>query len=319
MNVKTCRPVDDLARNIASRSNWSETDASALIAEYEDAKDITVESVDQLDDVINFFQEIKEFNKNNIENAFNNLPTTIANLHKEALSELTYRKYRIFKNYIGKIISEFGTLSAQMVNDPNVNSSLNIMGKLLNNQRYKTDMEDIIGTTKFSYEELSTSIPKQILYNLACNYIISNAIRSGDLSINEFMTEVLKAFRYKVQNISENGTTQEIINMFNDLKGSKLVDTFMAVTRIASYDFEKQTGIELRQQDRNYDTALEDLNEETLLENWMQNVDKSSTFGRASAFTRLLCGLVPQYTLYIEIDSDRAFQKDIEVVDGTDV
>lgn len=319
MNVKACRPVDDFARNIASRSNWSETDASALIAEYEDAKGITVESVDQLDDVMNFFPEIKEFNKNNIENAFNNLPTTIANLHKEALNELTYRKYRILKNYIGKIISEFGTLSAQMANDPNVNSSLNIMGKLLNNQRYKTDMEDIIGTTKFSYEELSTSIPKQILYNLACNYIISNAIRSGDLSINEFMTEVLKAFRYKVQNIPYNGTTQEIINMFNDLKGSKLVDTFMAVTRIASYDFEKQTGIELRQQDRNYDTALEDLKEETLLENWMQNVDKSSTFGRASAFTRLLCGLIPQYTLYIEIGSDRAFQKDIEVVDGTDV
>ena len=319
MNVKACRPVDDFARNIASRSNWSETDASALIAEYEDAKGITVESVDQLDDVMNFFQEIKEFNKNNIENAFNNLPTTIANLHKEALNELTYRKYRILKNYIGKIISEFGTLSVQMANDPNVNSSFNIMGKLLNNQRYKTDMEDIIGTTKFSYEELSTSIPKQILYNLACNYIISNAIRSGDLSVNEFMTEVLKAFRYKVQNIPENGTTQEIINMFNDLKGSKLVDTFMAVTRIASYDFEKQTGIELRQQDRNYDTALEDLKEETLLENWMQNVDKSSTFGRASAFTRLLCGLIPQYTLYIEIGSDRAFQKDIEVVDGTDV
>ena len=319
MNVKTCRPVDDFARNIASRSNWSETEASALIAEYEDAKSITVESVDQLDDVINFFPDIKEFNKNNIENAFNNLPTTIANLHKEALNELTYRKYRILKNYIGKIISEFGTLSVQMANDPNVNSSFNIMGKLLNNQRYKTDMEDIIGTTKFSYEELSTSIPKQILYNLACNYIISNAIRSGDLSVNEFMTEVLKAFRYKVQNIPENGTTQEIINMFNDLKGPNLVDTFMAVTRIASYDFEKQTGIELRQQDRNYDTALEDLKEETLLENWMQNVDKSSTFGRASAFTRLLCGLIPQYTLYIEIGSDRAFQKDIEVVDGTDV
>ena len=165
MNVKACRPVDDFARNIASRSNWSETEASALIAEYEDAKGITVESVDQLDDVINFSQEIKEFNKNNIENAFNNLPTTIANLHKEALNKLTYRKYRILKNYIGKIISEFGTLSVQMANDPNVNSSLNIMGKLLNNQRYKTDIEDIIGTTKFSYEELSTSIPKQILYN----------------------------------------------------------------------------------------------------------------------------------------------------------
>ena len=63
MNVKACRPVDDFARNIASRSNWSETDASALIAEYEDTKGITVESVDQLDDVMNFFQEIKEFNK----------------------------------------------------------------------------------------------------------------------------------------------------------------------------------------------------------------------------------------------------------------
>ena len=318
MKSINCRPLRSIDRMIQDKTKWKSDIISTLRGMYENsipgfASKSEAEKEEAYGEgganIIEYYNKLDKESKEKFDLAIENIQKNNANKTKAVVESITYDQYTVLKNYIGKILNEFGALSLENIDRISNNAnqgnkpSKDIMTILLKNKAYATDMQDIMGKTNVTYDDIKESHSARVLYNLACNVIISQAITDGNLLLNDFVEEVYNVYANYInglktvndpkiaEELAPKGA-REAIKLAQDF-GKEL---FVNILTISSHELEQKTGIKWKKGAEKYDTADEELREESILEGWMQNIDKSSTFSRSSAFIRLLCSLVPKFT-----------------------
>lgn len=318
MKSINCRPLRSIDRMIQDKTKWRSDIISTLRGMYENsipgfASKSEAEKEEAYGEgganIIEYYNKLDKESKEKFDLAVENIQKNNANKTKAIVESMTYGQYTVLKNYIGKILNEFGALSLENIDRISNNAnqgnkpSKDIMTILLKNKAYATDMQDIMGKTNVTYDDIKGSHSARVLYNLACNVIISQAITDGNLLLNDFVEEVYNVYANYINGLKTVNDpkiagelapkgAREAIKLAQDF-GKEL---FVNILTISSHELEQKTGIKWKKGAEKYDTADEELREESILEGWMQNIDKSSTFGRSSAFIRLLCSLVPKFT-----------------------
>ena len=318
MKSINCRPLRSIDRMIQNKTKWKSDIISTLRGMYENsipgfASKSEAEKEEAYGEgganIIEYYNKLDKESKEKFDLAVENIQKNNANKTKAIVESITYGQYTVLKNYIGKILNEFGALSLENIDRISNNAnqgnkpSKDIMTILLKNKAYATDMQDIMGKTNVTYDDIKGSHSARVLYNLACNVIISQAITDGNLLLNDFVEEVYNVYANYINGLKTVNDpkiagelapkgAREAIKLAQDF-GKEL---FVNILTISSHELEQKTGIKWKKGAEKYDTADEELREESILEGWMQNIDKSSTFGRSSAFIRLLCSLVPKFT-----------------------
>ena len=318
MKSINCRPLKSIDRMIQDKTKWRSGIISTLRGMYENsipgfASKSEAEKEEAYGEgganIIEYYNKLDKESKEKFDLAVENIQKNNANKTKAIVESITYGQYTVLKNYIGKILNEFGALSLENIDRISNNAnqgnkpSKDIMTILLKNKAYAEDMQDIMGKTNVTYDDIKGSHSARVLYNLACNVIISQAITDGNLLLNDFVEEVYNVYANYINGLKTVNDpkiagelapkgAREAIKLAQDF-GKGL---FVNILTISSHELEQKTGIKWKKGAEKYDTADEELREESILEGWMQNIDKSSTFGRSSAFIRLLCSLVPKFT-----------------------
>ena len=318
MKSINCRPLRSIDRMIQDKTKWKSDIVSTLRGMFENsipgfASKSEAEKEEAYGEgganIIEYYNKLDKESKEKFDLAVKNIQKNNANKTKAVVESITYGQYTVLKNYIGKILNEFGALSLENIDRISNNAnqgnkpSKDIMTILLKNKAYATDMQDIMGKTNVTYDDIKGSHSARVLYNLACNVIISQAITDGNLLLNDFVEEVYNVYANYINGLKTVNDpkiagelapkgAREAIKLAQDF-GKEL---FVNILTISSHELEQKTGIKWKKGTEKYDTADEELREESILEGWMQNIDKSSTFGRSSAFIRLLCSLVPKFT-----------------------
>ena len=318
MKSINCRPLKSIDRMIQYKTIWKSNIISTLRGMYENsipgfASKSEAEKEEAYGEgganIIEYYNKLDKESKEKFDLAVENIQKNNANKTKAIVESITYGQYTVLKNYIGKILNEFGALSLENIDRISNNAnqgnkpSKDIMTILLKNKAYAEDMQDIMGKTNVTYDDIKGSHSARVLYNLACNVIISQAITDGNLLLNDFVEEVYNVYANYINGLKTVNDpkiagelapkgAREAIKLAQDF-GKEL---FVNILTISSHELEQKTGIKWKKGAEKYDTADEELREESILEGWMQNIDKSSTFGRSSAFIRLLCSLVPKFT-----------------------
>ena len=318
MKSINCRPLRSIDRMIQNKTMWKSNIISTLRGMYENsipgfASKSEAEKEEAYGEgganIIEYYNKLDKESKEKFDLAVENIQKNNANKTKAVVESMTYGQYTVLKNYIGKIFNEFGALSLENIDRISNNAnqgnkpSKDIMTILLKNKAYAADMQDIMGKTNVTYDDIKGSHSARVLYNLACNVIISQAITDGNLLLNDFVEEVYNVYANYINGLKTVNDPQiagelapkgarEAIKLAQDF-GKEL---FVNILTISSHELEQKTGIKWKKGAEKYDTADEELREESILEGWMQNIDKSSTFSRSSAFIRLLCSLVPKFT-----------------------
>lgn len=318
MKSINCRPLRSIDRMIQDKTKWKSSIISTLRGMYENsipgfASKSEAEKEEAYGEgganIIEYYNKLDKESKEKFDLAVENIQKNNANKTKAVVESMTYGQYTILKNYIGKILNEFGALSLENIDRISNNAnqgnkpSKDIMTILLKNKAYAEDMQDIMGKTNVTYDDIKGSHSARVLYNLACNVIISQAITDGNLLLNDFVEEVYNVYANYINGLKTVNDpkivgelapkgAREAIKLAQDF-GKEL---FVNILTISSHELEQKTGIKWKKGAEKYDTADEELREESILEGWMQNIDKSSTFGRSSSFIRLLCSLVPKFT-----------------------
>ena len=318
MKSINCRPLKSIDRMIQDKTIWKSNIISTLRGMYENsipgfASKSEAEKEEAYGErganIIEYYNKLDKESKEKFDLAVENIQKNNANKTKAIVESITYGQYTVLKNYIGKILNEFGALSLENIDRISNNAnqgnkpSKDIMTILLKNKAYAEDMQDIMGKTNVTYDDIKGSHSARVLYNLACNVIISQAITDGNLLLNDFVEEVYNVYANYINGLKTVNDpkiagelapkgAREAIKLAQDF-GKEL---FVNILTISSHELEQKTGIKWKKGAEKYDTADEELREESILEGWMQNIDKSSTFGRSSAFIRLLCSLVPKFT-----------------------
>ena len=318
MKSINCRPLRSIDRMIQDKTIWKSEIVSTLRGMFENsipgfASKSEAEKEEAYGErganIIEYYNKLDKESKEKFDLAVKNIQKNNANKTKAIVESITYGQYTVLKNYIGKILNEFGALSLENIDRISNNAnqgnkpSKDIMTILLKNKAYATDMQDIMGKTNVTYDDIKGSHSARVLYNLACNVIISQAITDGNLLLNDFVEEVYNVYANYINGLKTVNDpkiagelapkgAREAIKLAQDF-GKEL---FVNILTISSHELEQKTGIKWKKGAEKYDTADEELREESILEGWMQNIDKSSTFGRSSAFIRLLCSLVPKFT-----------------------
>ena len=318
MKSINCRPLKSIDRMIQDKTKWRSDIISTLRGMYENsipgfASKSEAEKEEAYGEgganIIEYYNKLDKESKEKFDLAVENIQKNNANKTKAIVESMTYGQYTVLKNYIGKILNEFGALSLENIDRISNNAnqgnkpSKDIMTILLKNKAYAEDMQDIMGKTNVTYDDIKGSHSARVLYNLACNVIISQAITDGNLLLNDFVEEVYNVYANYINGLKTVNDpkiagelapkgAREAIKLAQDF-GKEL---FVNILTISSHELEQKTGIKWKKGAEKYDTADEELREESILEGWMQNIDKSSTFGRSSAFIRLLCSLVPKFT-----------------------
>ena len=318
MKSINCRPLKSIDRMIQNKTMWKSSIISTLRGMYENsipgfASKSEAEKEEAYGEgganIIEYYNKLDKESKEKFDLAVKNIQKNNANKTKAVVESITYGQYTVLKNYIGKILNEFGALSLENIDRISNNAnqgnkpSKDIMTILLKNKAYATDMQDIMGKINVTYDDIKGSHSARVLYNLACNVIISQAITDGNLLLNDFVEEVYNVYANYINGLKTVNDpkiagelapkgAREAIKLAQDF-GKEL---FVNILTISSHELEQKTGIKWKKGAEKYDTADEELREESILEGWMQNIDKSSTFGRSSAFIRLLCSLVPKFT-----------------------
>ena len=318
MKSINCRPLRSIDRMIQDKTKWKSDIISTLRGMYENsipgfASKSEAEKEEAYGEgganIIEYYNKLDKESKEKFDLAVENIQKNNANKTKAVVESITYGQYTVLKNYIGKILNEFGALSLENIDRISNNAnqgnkpSKDIMTILLKNKAYAADMQDIMGKTNVTYDDIKESHSARVLYNLACNVIISQAITDGNLLLNDFVEEVYNIYANYINGLKTVNDpkiagelapkgAREAIKLAQDF-GKEL---FVNILTISSHELEQKTGIKWKKGAEKYDTADEELLEESILEGWMQNIDKSSTFSRSSAFIRLLCSLVPKFT-----------------------
>ena len=318
MKSINCRPLRSIDRMIQDKTKWKSDIISTLRGMYENsipgfASKSEAEKEEAYGEgganIIEYYNKLDKESKEKFDLAVENIQKNNANKTKAVVESITYGQYTVLKNYIGKILNEFGALSLENIDRISNNAnqgnkpSKDIMTILLKNKAYAADMQDIMGKTNVTYDDIKESHSARVLYNLACNVIISQAITDGNLLLNDFVEEVYNIYANYINGLKTVNDpkiagelapkgAREAIKLAQDF-GKEL---FVNILTISSHELEQKTGIKWKKGAEKYDTADEELREESILEGWMQNIDKSSTFSRSSAFIRLLCSLVPKFT-----------------------
>lgn len=318
MKSINCRPLRSIDRMIQDKTKWKSDIISTLRGMYENsipgfASKSEAEKEEAYGEgganIIEYYNKLDKESKEKFDLAVENIQKNNANKTKAVVESITYGQYTVLKNYIGKILNEFGALSLENIDRISNNAnqgnkpSKDIMTILLKNKAYATDMQDIMGKTNVTYDDIKGSHSARVLYNLACNVIISQAITDGNLLLNDFVEEVYNVYANYINGLKTVNDpkiagelapkgAREAVKLAQDF-GKEL---FVNILTISSHELEQKTGIKWKKGAEKYDTADEELREESILEGWMQNIDKSSTFSRSSAFIRLLCSLVPKFT-----------------------
>ena len=318
MKSINCRPLRSIDRMIQDKTKWKSDIISTLRGMYENsipgfASKSEAEKEEAYGEgganIIEYYNKLDKESKEKFDLAVENIQKNNANKTKAVVESITYGQYTVLKNYIGKILNEFGALSLENIDRISNNAnqgnkpSKDIMTILLKNKAYAADMQDIMGKTNVTYDDIKESHSARVLYNLACNVIISQAITDGNLLLNDFVEEVYNVYANYINGLKTVNDpkiagelapkgAREAIKLAQDF-GKEL---FVNILTISSHELEQKTGIKWKKGAEKYDTADEELREESILEGWMQNIDKSSTFSRSSAFIRLLCSLVPKFT-----------------------
>ena len=318
MKSINCRPLRSIDRMIQDKTIWKSEIVSTLRGMFENsipgfASKSEAEKEEAYGErganIIEYYNKLDKESKEKFDLAVKNIQKNNANKTKAIVESITYGQYTVLKNYIGKILNEFGALSLENIDRISNNAnqgnkpSKDIMTILLKNKAYAEDMQDIMGKTNVTYDDIKGSHSARVLYNLACNVIISQAITDGNLLLNDFVEEVYNVYANYINGLKTVNDpkiagelapkgAREAIKLAQDF-GKEL---FVNILTISSHELEQKTGIKWKKGAEKYDTADEELREESILEGWMQNIDKSSTFGRSSAFIRLLCSLVPKFT-----------------------
>ena len=318
MKSINCRPLKSIDRMIQNKTMWKSNIISTLRGMYENsipgfASKSEAEKEEAYGEgganIIEYYNKLDKESKEKFDLAVENIQKNNANKTKAIVESMTYGQYTVLKNYIGKILNEFGALSLENIDRISNNAnqgnkpSKDIMTILLKNKAYAEDMQDIMGKTNVTYDDIKGSHSARVLYNLACNVIISQAITDGNLLLNDFVEEVYNVYANYINGLKTVNDpkiagelapkgAREAIKLAQNF-GKEL---FVNILTISSHELEQKTGIKWKKGAEKYDTADEELREESILEGWMQNIDKSSTFGRSSAFIRLLCSLVPKFT-----------------------
>lgn len=318
MKSINCRPLRSIDRMIQDKTIWKSEIVSTLRGMFENsipgfASKSEAEKEEAYGErganIIEYYNKLDKESKEKFDLAVENIQKNNANKTKAIVESITYGQYTVLKNYIGKILNEFGALSLENIDRISNNAnqgnkpSKDIMTILLKNKAYATDMQDIMGKINVTYDDIKGSHSARVLYNLACNVIISQAITDGNLLLNDFVEEVYNVYANYINGLKTVNDpkiagelapkgAREAIKLAQDF-GKEL---FVNILTISSHELEQKTGIKWKKGAEKYDTADEELREESILEGWMQNIDKSSTFGRSSAFIRLLCSLVPKFT-----------------------
>ena len=318
MKSINCRPLRSIDRMIQDKTIWKSEIISTLRGMFENsipgfASKSEAEKEEAYGErganIIEYYNKLDKESKEKFDLAVENIQKNNANKTKAVVESITYGQYTVLKNYIGKILNEFGALSLENIDRISNNAnqgnkpSKDIMTILLKNKAYAIDMQDIMGKTNVTYDDIKGSHSARVLYNLACNVIISQAITDGNLLLNDFVEEVYNVYANYINGLKTVNDpkiagelapkgAREAIKLAQDF-GKEL---FVNILTISSHELEQKTGIKWKKGAEKYDTADEELREESILEGWMQNIDKSSTFGRSSAFIRLLCSLVPKFT-----------------------
>lgn len=318
MKSINCRPLRSIDRMIQDKTIWKSEIVSTLRGMFENsipgfASKSEAEKEEAYGErganIIEYYNKLDKESKEKFDLAVENIQKNNANKTKAVVESITYGQYTVLKNYIGKILNEFGVLSLENIDRISNNAnqgnkpSKDIMTILLKNKAYAEDMQDIMGKTNVTYDDIKGSHSARVLYNLACNVIISQAITDGNLLLNDFVEEVYNVYANYINGLKTVNDpkiagelapkgAREAIKLAQDF-GKEL---FVNILTISSHELEQKTGIKWKKGAEKYDTADEELREESILEGWMQNIDKSSTFGRSSAFIRLLCSLVPKFT-----------------------
>lgn len=318
MKSINCRPLKSIDRMIQDKTIWKSEIISTLRGMFENsipgfASKSEAEKEEAYGErganIIEYYNKLDKESKEKFDLAVENIQKNNANKTKAVVESITYGQYTVLKNYIGKILNEFGALSLENIDRISNNAnqgnkpSKDIMTILLKNKAYAEDMQDIMGKTNVTYDDIKGSHSARVLYNLACNVIISQAITDGNLLLNDFVEEVYNVYANYINGLKTVNDpkiagelapkgAREAIKLAQDF-GKEL---FVNILTISSHELEQKTGIKWKKGTEKYDTADEELREESILEGWMQNIDKSSTFGRSSAFIRLLCSLVPKFT-----------------------
>ena len=318
MKSINCRPLKSIDRMIQDKTIWKSNIISTLRGMYENsipgfASKSEAEKEEAYGEgganIIEYYNKLDKESKERFDLAVENIQKNNANKTKAIVESITYGQYTVLKNYIGKILNEFGALSLENIDRISNNAnqgnkpSKDIMTILLKNKAYAIDMQDIMGKTNVTYDDIKGSHSARVLYNLACNVIISQAITDGNLLLNDFVEEVYNVYANYINGLKTVNDpkiagelapkgAREAIKLAQDF-GKEL---FVNILTISSHELEQKTGIKWKKGAEKYDTADEELREESILEGWMQNIDKSSTFSRSSSFIRLLCSLVPKFT-----------------------
>ena len=318
MKSINCRPLRSIDRMIQDKTKWKSDIISTLRGMYENsipgfASKSEAEKEEAYGEgganIIEYYNKLDKESKEKFDLAVENIQKNNANKTKAVVESITYGQYTVLKNYIGKILNEFGALSLENIDRISNNAnqgnkpSKDIMTILLKNKAYAADMQDIMGKTNVTYDDIKESHSARVLYNLACNVIISQAITDGNLLLNDFVEEVYNVYANYINGLKTVNDpkiagelapkgAREAIKLAQDF-GKEL---FVNILTISSHELEQKTGIKWKKGAEKYDTADEELREESILEGWMQNIDKSSTFSRSSTFIRLLCSLVPKFT-----------------------
>lgn len=318
MKSINCRPLRSIDRMIQDKTIWKSEIVSTLRGMFENsipgfASKSEAEKEEAYGEgganIIEYYNKLDKESKEKFDLAVENIQKNNANKTKAIVESITYGQYTVLKNYMGKILNEFGALSLENIDRISNNAnqgnkpSKDIMTILLKNKAYAIDMQDIMGKTNVTYDDIKGSHSARVLYNLACNVIISQAITDGNLLLNDFVEEVYNVYANYINGLKTVNDpkiagelapkgAREAIKLAQDF-GKEL---FVNILTISSHELEQKTGIKWKKGAEKYDTADEELREESILEGWMQNIDKSSTFGRSSAFIRLLCSLVPKFT-----------------------
>ena len=318
MKSINCRPLRSIDRMIQDKTKWKSDIISTLRGMYENSIPgfASKSEADKEEaygeggaNIIEYYNKLDKESKEKFDLAVENIQKNNANKTKAVVESITYGQYTVLKNYIGKILNEFGALSLENIDRISNNAnqgnkpSKDIMTILLKNKAYAVDMQDIMGKTNVTYDDIKESHSARVLYNLACNVIISQAITDGNLLLNDFVEEVYNVYANYINGLKTVNDpkiagelapkgAREAIKLAQDF-GKEL---FVNILTISSHELEQKTGIKWKKGAEKYDTADEELREESILEGWMQNIDKSSTFSRSSSFIRLLCSLVPKFT-----------------------
>lgn len=318
MKSINCRPLKSIDRMIQDKTIWKSNIISTLRGMYENsipgfASKSEAEKEEAYGErganIIEYYNKLDKESKEKFDLAVENIQKNNANKTKAVVESITYGQYTVLKNYIGKILNEFGALSLENIDRISNNAnqgnrpSKDIMTILLKNKAYAEDMQDIMGKINVTYDDIKGSHSARVLYNLACNVIISQAITDGNLLLNDFVEEVYNVYANYINGLKTVNDpkiagelapkgAREAIKLAQDF-GKEL---FVNILTISSHELEQKTGIKWKKGAEKYDTADEELREESILEGWMQNIDKSSTFSRSSSFIRLLCSLVPKFT-----------------------